>query len=375
MAIIGVTGHHGFVGSHLWLALGRVEGTQLRGIDFREHDLSVPGPAIDSFVADLDVVFHLAGANRPKTPADFVTGNVDTTRNLLDAIERSGANPLVIYASTIHAELDNDYGRSKMAAEQLLEERADRLGLPLVILRIANVFGAGCRPFYNSVVATFCHQVALGEEPQVLNDAELSLASVNEVVSRLVELATTDRPKLNKVRETVAGSCTIRVSEIRDRLIAFREMRAKGVIPDFQSLFDRELYATLVSYIPPDEWALDLERHTDERGGLVEAFRFAQQGQVFFSTSRPGVVRGNHYHTRKTERFLVVEGNAIIRLRKLQAEKVKEFAVSGISPRVVEIPVGYVHNITNVGEGTLVLLVWVNELFDQNDTDTFFQEM
>jgi len=375
MARIGVTGHDGFVGRHLVDALERIEGNEVRGLDLRQHDLTVPGEPIDRFVEGLDVLIHVAGVNRPETPEGFVSGNVEATRNLMDAVERSGRRPLVIYASTVQAERDNDYGRSKLAAEKVLEEYADRIGLSLAILRITNVFGAGCRPFYNSVVATFCHLVASGEEPQVANDAEVTLVSVNDVVGRIVELATQGLPDVRFLRETLTSSNTLRVSELKERLLSYRDMRVNCVIPDFQSRFDRELYATLVSYFQPDHWAISLERHGDERGELVEVFRFAKQGQVFFSTTKPGVTRGNHYHTRKTERFLVVEGEAVLRLRPRKSSEVREYQVSGAEPCVVEIPIGYVHNITNVGSGLMVLLVWVNELFDPDDPDTFFEEV
>jgi UDP-2-acetamido-2,6-beta-L-arabino-hexul-4-ose reductase len=373
MALIGVTGHRGFVGQHLVDAILRTEGLTLRGIDTLESDLSEAGPELEDFVQGIDVLVHLAGANRPESPEGFAKGNIDTTRNLLDAMAATGSNPLVIFASSIQAERDNPYGRSKLAAEELLVERAAAQGFPLAILRITNVFGAGCRPFYNSVVATFCHLVATGGEPEVHHDAELNLIPVNDVVTRILDLARSTFSADSVLRQTLVSDDAISVSALRDKLLSYRDQRSAGQIPDFRCRFDRELYATLVSYFDVDQWQIVLALHTDERGSLVEAFRFQSQGQVFFSTSKPGVTRGNHYHTRKTERFLVVEGEAILRLRKRLSRDIIEYPLSGPAPRIVEIPVGYVHNISNTGEGQLVLLVWANELFDPQDADTYFE--
>jgi len=371
MSTVAITGHEGFVARHVIRALRRDDRFTIRTLP-HERDLLNPG-ALPDFVRGADVIVHLAGVNRAESLADFEQGNLETTRRLLEAIAASGEHPLLIYSSSMQAYKDTIYGISKRNAEQLIADAGKAHSIPYEVLRITNVFGPGCRPFYNSVVATFCHQIARGEEPTVLKDAEIALISVNAVADEIARIVGGNEalPGARAVRRDLSTRDRITVSGLRDLLKRFDRCRKAGLMPDFSSRFERELYATFLTYTDTASWCAPLVKRTDARGDLVESIRLEKQGQVFFSTSAPGIVRGNHYHTRKVERFVVVAGEAVIRLRRLDSHDVVEFRVGGDAPKVVEIPVDHAHEIRNVGGGVMTLLVWTNELFDPADPDTF----
>jgi len=367
----GVTGHEGFVGKHVMRALKRRGIGDVIGLDRAQGGL-LDRAAVDRFVDSVDAVIHLAGVNRASSEQEFVDGNVEATRRLLEAMAARGRKPKIVFSSSIHAGRPDPYGRTKLAAEELVAEFARRHGFPAVILRVTNVFGEGCRPFYNSVVATFCHQVARGEEPQILVDSEIALVPVSVVAEALVDAVLEDPGDGGPVRRELTSRDVIRVSDLAARLGRFARERAAGRIPELSGLLDRHLYATLLAYYPTKGMELATQAwKRDARGDLVELFHFEKQGQIFFSTTRPGVERGNHYHTRKVERFLVVKGEADLRLRHVDSTQVHTFHLSGATPRIVEIPVSHTHNIVNTGHDDMVLLIWADELFDPSDPDTF----
>lgn len=280
------------------------------------------------------------------------------------------AGPLV-FASSTQRELANPYGRSKRRAEQALAAWAwGGPGRAAVSLVLPNVFGPGCRPYYNSVVATFCQQLAEDRQPQIVEDRELELAWVGDVARELVRGAL-DAPAGWSVRR-LHGMGRLRVSELLQRLERFRDSeRRAGAVPDITAPLDARLYATYRSYLPWSEHCLRPIVREDARGRLYEAIRWAAGGQVFFSTTKPGVIRGDHYHTRKVEWFCVVQGEAIIRLRRIGAAEVQEIRVSGERPEFVSIPVMHAHQIENVGRTDLLTMFWCNEIFDQSDADTW----
>ncbi len=368
---VGVTGHEGFVGRHVLRALKRRGIEEVVGLDRSQGGL-LDRDAVGRFVTGLHAVIHLAGVNRADSDKEFEEGNVEATRSLLEAVAACPNPPRVVFSSSIHAGRPDAYGRTKLAAEELVLEYARQHGFSAQVLRVTNVFGEGCRPFYNSVVATFCHQVASGQEPRILSDSEVALIPVSTVAEALVDAATAPAAPGPVERRELAGGDVIRVSELASRLVRFARERASGRIPELSSLLDRHLYATLLTYFPIGGMALEAHPwRSDARGDLVELFHFEKQGQIFFSTTRPGVTRGNHYHTRKVERFLVVRGEADLNLRHVDSAEVTTFHLSGRTPGIVEIPVSYTHNITNTGTGDLVLLIWADELFDPADPDTF----
>lgn len=360
-----VTGAGGFIGRHVVEALRRRPGVS-RVVGIRRE---TPGVSLDTALRSADVVFHLAGVNRPQDPAEFERGNRDFTTELCRRIEAGGMRPLLILASSSQADLDNPYGRSKRAAETEVEQWAGRGGGSAVIFRIRNVFGKWCRPNYNSVTATFCHNVARGL-PLVVSDANraLELVYIDDVVSAL--LATLDGKRVPIQRREIVPVYATTLGRLADLIRSFRESRSSLVLPSFEDDFTRRLYATYLSYLDGVDFSYALHQRTDERGTLAEVLKSAPFGQIFVSRTKPGITRGNHYHHTKTEKFLVVEGDAIVRFCHIGGGDVIEHRVNGQEFRVVDIPPGFTHSIQNIGERELVTLFWASEIFDPQRPDT-----
>jgi UDP-2-acetamido-2,6-beta-L-arabino-hexul-4-ose reductase len=336
--------------------------------------------ALDRFAAGCDCIVHLAGMNRGDD-REIAEVNQTLVEKLVAAAGRCARPPHLVFASSTQRDRDNAYGQSKRQCEERLAAWAAEVRRrSATTLVIPNVYGPGCRPFYNSVVATFCHQLAAGEEPTVVADASVDFVWVNDLVDQIAELITGRMAAARKstgfeiVPVRTTGS--LRVSELLAKLKQFQKSRFEdGVMPDLSDRFDASLYATLESYFDLGRHAWQPQVHADDRGRLFEILKLAGGGQVFFSTTRPGVVRGNHYHTRKIEWFCVVEGEAAIRLRRVGTEDVREFRVSGHEPRFVSIPVWHVHQIENTGDRDLLTMFWSNEIFDSNDPDTYYEKV
>ena len=287
----------------------------------------------------------------------------------------SARRPHVLFASSTLRTQDTPYGRSKRDSESILRSAADELGFPLTILVIPNVFGPGGRPFYNSVVSTFCHQLAHGEVPRIIEDRELELISVGDLCDVMVRQVR-DRAGNSATTLAIPGSARLRVSQILQRLQNFHgHFFGDRVIPLLHNQFERQLYATFLSHVDPADHCHAPQVHSDDRGRLFEIIRTAGGGQVFFSTTRPGVIRGNHFHTRKIEWFCVVRGTALIRLRRIGHQEIHEFRVSADQPKFVSIPAMHTHSIQNVGDEDLLTMFWTSELFEQSDPDTYFEKV
>ena len=280
--------------------------------------------------------------------------------------------PHVIFASSTHRSADNAYGRSKREGEKLLEEWSEKTGTPLTILVIPNVFGPGCKPFYNSVVATFAFQFAGGQQPEIKDDCELELIYVSDLIDHFV--AAIKSPPIGRLR-SVAGPVHRRtVSGIYHDLLRFTQLsKDRGTVPEFRSDFEARLYATYQSYLDPGELRDRPALHSGARGVLMECVRHESTGHIHFSTTHPGSIRGNHYHTRKLEKFCVLRGEAMIRLRRVGSGEIIEYRVSGKIPEVIDIPVFHVHNLENVGQEELYTVFWSNETFDSEDPDTYME--
>jgi len=360
-----VTGANGFVGRNLCVALRRREGICLRG-----YDLEDTPEKLAAALRTADIVFHLAGVNRPQTVEEFQRGNAGFTAEICDQLEEFGRAPKIVLSSSVQAGLDNPYGVSKREAEEVLRRFCERTGAAGVVYRFKNLFGKWCRPNYNSVTATFCHNIAHDLPIQISDHSrELDLTYIDDVVAAF--LAELDPPAKPGCRfADPLPSYTISLGELADRIRSFRDSRSGLLAPDFADPLNRRLYATYLSYLEPDDFAYSLDQKTDARGALAEFVKSPPFGQVFVSRTKPGVTRGNHYHDTKTEKFLVVEGEGIIRFRKLGTEEVLEYPVSGREFRVVDIPPGYTHSIENVGEGEMVTLFWACEVFDSSSSDT-----
>ena len=371
-----VTGAEGFVGKNLCLSLA-----QLPDVELLKYDIGNTEAELRGFVEKADFVFHLAGVNRPKMPEEFTTGNTDFTKRLIDLLSETNRNIPVLISSSIQADLDNPYGKSKLAAEEIVFQYRKRVQTPCYVYRLANVFGKWCRPNYNSAVATWCYNIARGLPIQVRDrEATVTLVYIDDVVTAFIQ---SFRMALNNpegdmlgchVNEycSVSESYTRKLGEITDLLYGFQKAREDLSVPDQGDPFTRKLYATYLSYLPEDSFSYPLAMHTDNRGSFTEFIRTSERGQVSVNVSRPGITKGNHWHHTKHEKFLVVSGRAVIRFRRMdQADSpIIEYPVSGEKLEVVEIPPGYTHSIENVGDADLVTVMWANEPFDPKRPDT-----
>jgi UDP-2-acetamido-2,6-beta-L-arabino-hexul-4-ose reductase len=364
-----VTGAGGFIGRNLVERLLRTEGVEVLSLEVGD------GPeALAERAARADVVFHLAGVNRPERVEEFEEGNAGFTRALAGALRARGRPVPVIFTSSVQAALENPYGASKRRAEEALRAYASASGAPVLVYRLPNVFGKWCRPNYNSVVATFCHNVARGLDLRVDDPArELSLVYVDDVVEAFVGAigGAASPPAEPEVKPVFRAT----VGELAERIRALRAVRETLVLPDLADPFTRRLYATYLSYLDGQDFAYAPPERADQRGTLVELLKSPHFGQIFVSTSHPGVVRGNHYHDTKIEKFCVVRGEAVIRFRHVQGEEVLEYRVSGDRIQLVDIPPGYTHSIENVGAGELVVLFWADEIFDPARPDTYTRKV
>ncbi len=363
-----VTGSDGFVGRNLCTVLRTRAG--LRVI---EYDLGGAPKTLDDGLASADIVYHLAGVNRPDHPSEFQSGNAGFTADICRRLIAQGRAPKIVLASSIQAALDNPYGSSKRAAEDVLRDYCRTMGAAGVAFRLKNLFGKWCRPNYNSVAATFCHNIARGLAIQISDPGRvIDLTYIDDVVEAFVrELP---RPEGGeggfRFGETLRSHTTT-LGELAGLVESFRAHRKTLQVPDFSNPFVRALYTTYLSYLKTDDFAYTLEIRADARGSLAEFVKSAPFGQLFVSRTKPGVTRGHHYHQTKVEKFFVVEGEALIRFRSvLGGIDIIEYRVSGRDYRVVDIPPGYTHSIENVGTTELVTLFWSSELFDPQRPDT-----
>lgn len=363
-----ITGANGFVGKNLQLHLAERKDVEVTRFTREQSDSQLP-----QLLQGVDLVFHLAGVNRPQDPAEFVAGNADLTRRLCVAIASTGRQIPVVYTSSIQAARDNAYGMSKRAAEEALFELQRSTGGPVFVFRLPNVFGKWCKPNYNSAVATFCHNISRGLPIQV-NDpvASLTLVYVDDVVDRFIQLMDgADRNMDAAGFEMVSPQYTTTVGELAGQIQAFKESRESLVTERVGSGLVRALYSTYLSYLPPEEFAYRVPRHADPRGVFVEMLKTPDCGQVSYFTAHPGVTRGGHYHHSKTEKFLVIKGTARFKFRHMSTGEAHELVSRGENAEIVETVPGWTHDITNVGDEELVVMLWANEVFDRNRPDTF----
>jgi len=367
---IGITGIDGFVGSHLKDRLLREENVEV--LDF-EDSYFEEFEKLKSFTENCDVLVHLAAMNRGDQELLYSV-NVGIVEKLMDALQQTDSRPHVIFSSSIQCRLDNPYGKSKKEGARLLSRWARQNNAALSILIIPNIFGDRGKPFYNSVVATFCHQLTHDMQPEIHQDREFGLLYINELVEEICKTIK-NRPKgVDSVE--IPPTKSIMVSEILAVLNRFKEMYYdKRIVPNLEAGFEQQLYNTFVTYMENSDYEQFPVIHCDDRGNLFEVVKQERGGQVFFSTTKPAVTRGNHYHTRKMEKFCVVKGEAVIRLRRIGTDEVIEYNVSGSKPASIEMPIFYTHSIENVGAEDLLTLFWTNELFDRDDPDTFYENV
>jgi UDP-2-acetamido-2,6-beta-L-arabino-hexul-4-ose reductase len=359
-----ITGSKGFVGKNLRVRLGELPGFEVHCFD-SEDALTFLQAKVDA----ADAVVHLAGINRPKDVSEFTTGNANLTTSLCAAIKLTGRHIPLVMASSIQAELANPYGQSKRAAEQAVEQLCEQTGNPATIYRLPNVFGKWCKPNYNSAVATFCHNIA-NDLPIQINDplTPLKLVYIDDVVEAFVQTLTDATQGLQW--KTVTPVYAIALGELAAQIEAFKNCRTSLVSERVGTGLVRALYATYVSYLPPAKFAYDLPRYGDERGVFVEMLKTVDSGQFSFFTAHPGITRGGHYHHSKTEKFLVIKGSARFGFRHVVTNETYEVLTQGDVSRVVETVPGWTHDITNVGDDEMVVMLWANEIFDRQKPDT-----
>jgi UDP-2-acetamido-2,6-beta-L-arabino-hexul-4-ose reductase len=330
----------------------------------REHSLA----QLPVMLIGVDAVIHLAGVNRPEIETEFTTGNADLTHSLCDAIARLPAKPILILASSTQAAQDNAYGRSKLAAEQAVRDLAKQHGVRSHIYRLPNVCGKWCKPNYNSVVATFCHNIAQDLPIQINDPAKvLDLVYVDDVINTFLDLVESD---VSAIDQTVQPQYSCTLGALANHLQTFKASRSTGVTEPVGTGFVRALYSTYISYLKPYQFSYPLIKHADPRGEFVEMLKTQDSGQFSYFTAFPGITRGGHYHHTKTEKFLVIRGTALFKYRHMVTNERFEQTTSGDSPMVVETIPGWTHDITNVGDSEMIVMLWANEIFDRQNPDT-----
>jgi UDP-2-acetamido-2,6-beta-L-arabino-hexul-4-ose reductase len=366
-----VTGARGFIGKNLAVALSRRADVEALSFD-RDSEAT----ELERLASSADVIFHLAGVNRPERVEEFREGNAELTRRLCGILRAAGRAPLLVLSSSTQASLDNPYGQSKRAAEDVVRAFGEASGARVRVFRLPGVFGKWGQPNYNSVVATYCHNVARGLAISVSDpDRVIELVHVDDVVRVFVGLLDGQEVPSSDGFCGVEPVHRIALADLAGRIQAFRNSRSTLEIPDFSDSLTRLLHSTYLAYLPEGGFAYQLQQRVDARGELAELLRSRHFGQIFVSRTRPGITRGNHYHDAKVEKFVVVEGEAVVRFRSLLGGGVSEYPVSGRDFTVVDIPPGYTHHIENVGKSDLVVLFWASEPFDPQRPDTWAEEV
>ncbi|ACU62186.1 polysaccharide biosynthesis C-terminal domain-containing protein [Chitinophaga pinensis] len=370
MKRIGITGQYGFIGSYLFNRIS-LRKEEFALVPFKREYFDNAGE-LSGWVSQCDVIVHLAAMNRHPDPQVVHDTNVELTAKLLEALKSTQAAPHVIFSSSTQEERENPYGQSKRQGRELLREWAAEIHAPFTGMVIPNVFGPFGKPFYNSVVATFCHQLCTGEQPHIDNDGQLKLIYVDELADHIIAAI---REAKNDPLWLVPHTTECYVSEILEKLESYRDLYLEeGIFPALPDKFSIQLFNTFRSFIDHASYfPYKLKQHADNRGVFVEMVKLQQGGQVSFSTTVPEITRGNHFHTRKIERFLVIKGKALIELRQYNTDKVLSFELDGDTPSYVDMPVWYTHNIKNIGAEELYTVFWINEFFDPQDPDTYFE--
>lgn len=365
-----VTGAKGFLGKNLTAELknrGYSKIFEYNG----DTDLSL----LDKYTKKCDFIFHLAGVNRPKNEEEFMEGNFQLTLQLLELLKKHNNKAPILFTSSIQAIKDNPYGKSKKAAEEILFKYSRELNVKTFIYRLPNLFGKWSKPNYNTVVATYCHNIARGLDIKI-NDpnAEINLCYIDDVLAEFTR-ALDGNPTIEDEYCYIPVTHTIKLKKLADLIKSFKETRENLSIPNMNDELTKKLYSTYLSFLPKDQFSYNLKMIHDNRGSFTEFIRTPERGQVSVNVSKPGITKGNHWHHTKNEKFLVVSGEGLIRFRKIDSEEVIEYKVSGEKLEAVDIPTGYAHSIVNIGEDDLVTVMWANECFDPENTDTYSLEV
>lgn len=382
MIRIGITGQAGFIGTHLYNTLG-LYPDDFERIPF-EDDYYNDEKRLKEFAAECDTIVHLAAMNRHGDPQVIYDTNIRLVKQLIDACEQTRSTPHILFSSSTQEERDNLYGKSKKDGRKLFEQWAAKNQAKFTGLVIPNVYGPFGHPYYNSVVATFCHQLTHDEQPKIKIDGHLKLIYVNDLVVQFIEMIRVETRASNSSKKEdlsktlyIPHSAEIKVSALLNELRHYQQnYYEKGIIPNLDDTFKRNLFNTFVCFIEHISfYPFPLSLNSDYRGSFVETIKLNSGGQVSFSTTKPGITRGNHFHIRKAERFVVIKGRALIEMRRIGTGKVLSFELDGKMPSFVDMPIWYTHNITNIGDEDLYTFFWISEHFDQNDPDTYLEKV
>lgn len=365
-----VTGASGFIGKNLIAQL-----KNKNYIDVFEYDLDSTKEELDKYAREANFIFHLAGVNRPKNEKSFMEGNFGFTSILLNKLKTYKNYCPIMISSSIQAELDNPYGKSKKAGENLMYKYEKETGAEVFVYRLPNVFGKWCKPNYNSAVSTFSYNIA-NNIPIKVNDPDvhMKLIYIDDLINELIRLLNGKPKRIDKFCH-VEPVYEIKLGKIVDILYSFKYNRSNRFIDNMADEFTKKLYSSYLSYLPKDKFSYELKMNIDNRGSFTEFIKTVDRGQVSINVSRPNTIKGNHWHHTKTEKFLVVSGQGIIRLRKIDEEEILKYYVSGDKLEVVDIPPGYTHNIENIGEQDLITIMWANEIYDPDNPDTNYLEV
>jgi UDP-2-acetamido-2,6-beta-L-arabino-hexul-4-ose reductase len=370
MIKLGITGQPGFIGTHLYNYFGIKEDIERIGFkdEFFQNEIE-----LDNFISQCDVIVHLAAMNRHNDPQVIYDTNIELVNKLVASLERTKSKAHILMSSSTQEDRDNSYGRSKRDGREILIKWANKANADFTGLVIPNVFGPFGDPYYNSFIATFSYRIANNEEPEIEIDAEIDLIYVHDLVHSIYTIIT---EKILAEKNRISHTASVKVSEVLARLYEFNESYVKkGIFPNLDDYFSKCLFNTFRSYLPIEYFPQNYVLHSDSRGSFVETVKSMGKGQFSFSTTKPGITRGNHFHLRKVERFAVIKGEALIQLRKIGTDEVINYKLSGDTPGYVDMPIWFTHNISNIGEVELVTLFWINEFFDPDDPDTYFEEV
>jgi UDP-2-acetamido-2,6-beta-L-arabino-hexul-4-ose reductase len=365
-----VTGSAGFIGRNLVIALQRRKDLEVQTFDREDSP-----DALDAAVRESEIIYHLAGVNRPERLEEFIEGNTGLTRNILNLLRQHRKAPRIVMPSSIQADLDNPYGRSKKAAEDDLFDFARETGADVRIYRLPGVFGKWSRPNYNTVVATFCYNIARGIDISISDpEKELELVYIDDLVDEFLALVDTASCQMNDFCR-INKTFKVTLGELAHRIQSYKDMRRTLIMPDFADEFTQRLYATYLSFLPEENFSYPLKIKTDERGDLFELIKSNHLGQIFLSRTKKGITRGNHYHDTKVEKFCVVKGKAVIRFRHILGSEIINYPVSDEKIEIVDIPPGYTHSIENTSDEEMIVLFWADQKFDPERPDTYFLEV
>lgn len=365
-----VTGAKGFIGKNLVAELKNRKFEEIY-----EVDIDTDKDLLEEYTKDCDFVYHLAGVNRPEKDEEFMNGNFGFTSELLELLKKYNNKAPILITSSIQAERDNPYGLSKKAGEDLIFDYGKENSIKTYVYRLPNVFGKWSRPNYNTVIATYCHNVARNLPIQINDpDADLSFVYIDDILEEFIGTLNDVDTRENKFC-FVPVTHNIKLGELADTIKSFKESRTNLSVPNMENTLVKKLYSTYLSFLPENEFSYPLKMNVDNRGSFTEFLRTGDRGQVSVNISKPGITKGNHWHHTKNEKFLVVSGTGLIRFRKIDEEKIIEYRVSGEKLEVVDIPTGYTHSIVNRGTTDMVTVMWANEPFNPEKPDTYFLEV